>query len=102
MAGFVETGETLEDCVRREVMEETQLQIKNLRYFASQPWPYPCGLMVGFMAEYEDGELCLQKSELKKGGWFRYDSLPAIPGKVSLARQLIDHWWKKEWKSRTK
>lgn len=92
VAGFVETGETLEDCVRREVMEETQLQIKNLRYFASQPWPYPCGLMVGFMAEYEDGELCLQKSELKKGGWFRYDSLPAIPGKVSLARKLIDHW----------
>ena len=92
VAGLVETGETLEDCVRREVMEETQLQIKNLRYFASQPWPYPCGLMVGFMAEYEDGELCLQKSELKKGGWFRYDSLPAIPGKVSLARQLIDNW----------
>ena len=92
VAGFVETGETLEDCVRREVMEETQLQIKNLRYFASQPWPYPCGLMVGFMAEYEDGDLCLQKSELKKGVWFRYESLPAIPGKVSLARQLIDHW----------
>lgn len=92
VAGFVETGETLEECVRREVMEETQIRIKNLKYFASQPWPYPCGLMVGFTAEYDEGELHLQTSELKKGGWYRYDHLPEIPGKVSLARRLIDHW----------
>lgn len=92
VAGFVETGETLEECVRREVMEETQLEIKNLQYFASQPWPYPCGLMVGFTAEYANGTLKLQRSELNKGGWYRRDNLPAIPGEVSLARHLIDHW----------
>lgn len=92
VAGFLETGETLEECVHREVMEETHLRIKNLKYFSSQPWPYPCGLMVGFTAEYDSGELHLQTSELRKGGWFRHDQLPEIPGKVSLARQLIDHW----------
>lgn len=94
VAGFVETGETLEDCVRREVWEETHLRIKDIRYFASQPWPYPAGLMVGFTAEYESGELQLQRSELAGGGWFRRDNLPAIPGPVSLARQLIDDWMK--------
>lgn len=92
IAGFVETGETLEECVHREVMEETGLTIRNLRYFQSQPWPYPCGLMIGFKAEYESGEMHLQYSELNKGGWFRPDNLPAIPGKVSLARRLIDDW----------
>ena len=92
VAGFVETGETLEECVKREVWEETRLHIRNLRYFASQPWPFPNVLMVGFTAEYADGELTLQTSELKKGGWFRRDNLPDIPGKVSLARRLIDHW----------
>lgn len=92
VAGFVETGETLEECLHREVMEETQLRVKNLRYFASQAWPYPSGLMVGFTAEYVGGELHLQQSELRKGGWFRRDNLPAIPGEVSLARRLIDHW----------
>ena len=92
VAGFVETGETLEECVKREVWEETRLHIRNLRYFASQPWPFPNVLMVGFTAEYADGELMLQTSELKKGGWFRRDNLPEIPGKVSLARRLIDHW----------
>ena len=91
VAGFVETGETLEQCVHREVMEETQLTIKNLRYFASQPWPYPCGLMVGFTAEYAGGTLRLQRSELNKGGWYCRDNMPAIPSKVSLARRLIDH-----------
>ncbi len=92
VAGFVETGESLEECVHREVMEETGLTIRNLQYFQSQPWPYPCGLMVGFKAEYESGELRLQHSELNKGGWFRSENLPAIPGKVSLARRLIDDW----------
>ncbi len=92
VAGFVETGETLEECVRREVWEETHLQIRNIRYFASQPWPYPAGLMVGFTAEYESGELQLQRSELAGGGWFRKDNLPEIPGPVSLARQLLDDW----------
>lgn len=92
IAGFVETGESLEEAVRREVMEETQIEIKNLRYFKSQPWPYPCGLMVGFFAEYKSGELALQDSELSKGGWFSKDNLPTIPEKLSLARMLIDRW----------
>ena len=92
VAGFVETGETLEQAVRREVMEETQLTIKNLTYFGSQPWPYPCGLMVGFMAEYESGDIHLQRSELSKGQWFRYDNLPRIPQNLSIARKIIDKW----------
>ena len=92
IAGFVETGESLEEAVKREVMEETSLTIKNLRYFKSQPWPYPCGLMVGFFAEYESGELHLQDSELSRGNWFNKNSLPTIPEKLSLARMLIDQW----------
>ncbi|MCR5819761.1 MAG: NAD(+) diphosphatase [Bacteroidaceae bacterium] len=96
VAGFVETGETLEEAVRREVREETGIEITNLRYFASQPWPYPCGLMVGFTATYVSGEIHLQQSELSLGGWFTRDNIPAIPGKSSIARQLIDNWLKRE------
>lgn len=92
IAGFVETGETLEEAVRREVKEETSLNIKNIRYYASQPWPYPCGLMIGFYAEYESGDIKLQESELAYGGWFNRHNLPTIPEKLSLARMLIDHW----------
>lgn len=92
VAGFVETGETLEEAVHREVMEETGLHIKNLKYFASQPWPYPCGLMVGFTADYDGGKIHLQRSELSKGAWFDKDHLPHIPEKLSIARHLIDDW----------
>ena len=92
IAGFVETGETLEEAVRREVMEETGISIKNIRYFGSQPWPYPSGLMVGFNADYESGELHVQREELKKAGWFHRNHLPKIPEKLSIARKLIDNW----------
>ena len=92
VAGFCETGETLEESACREIWEETGLRVRNLRYCGSQPWPYPSVLMIGFSAEYESGELSLQRSELRKGQWFRRNALPRIPGTVSLARQLIDRW----------
>ena len=77
-------------------MEETGLHITNLRYFGSQPWPYPCGLMVGFTADYDYGKIHLQRSELSKGAWFDRDHLPHIPEKLSIARQLIDAWLEEE------
>lgn len=92
VAGFLETGESLEQCVEREVREEAGIKIKNLRYFGSQPWPYPFGLMVGFTADYAEGELHLQKEELCEGGWFSKENMPEIPDKASIARRLIDDW----------
>ena len=92
VAGFVETGESLEECVSREVMEETGLRITNVRYFGSQPWPYPMGLMVGFHADYVEGEIVLGDGELRDAAFFTRDHIPAIPGKMSMARLLIDDW----------
>ncbi len=92
VAGFVETGETLEQCVEREVREETGLRISNIRYFGSQPWPFPCGLMVAFTADYAGGDIHVQAAELKKANWFSRDALPEIPDGASIARWLIDDW----------
>ena len=92
IAGFVETGETLEEAVVREVHEETGLDVKNIRYFGSQPWPYPSGLMVGFTADYAGGEIHVQREELKNVAWFHRNHLPKLPEKLSIARRLIDDW----------
>ena len=92
VAGFLETGETLEECVRREVMEETGLEINNITYFGNQPWPYPSNLMVGFIADYVTGTIRLQDEELSEGAFFTKDNLPELPRKLSLARKMID-WW---------
>ncbi|KWX69406.1 NUDIX hydrolase [Paenibacillus riograndensis] len=90
IAGFVEPGETLEDCVQRETMEEVGIKVKNIRYFASQQWPFPHSLMVGFLAEYESGEITVDGEELDHADWFELDRLPVIPSPVSIARKLID------------
>ena len=92
VAGFLETGETLEQCVEREVKEETGLQIRNISYFGNQPWPYPSGLMIGFIADYAGGEIRLQDEELSSAGFYSKENLPEIPHKLSLARKMID-WW---------
>lgn len=94
VAGFVETGESLEECVVREVKEETSLCIKNVRYFGSQTWPFPANLMIGFTAEYESGEIDFADNELSEGGFFSRDNLPEIPSPPSLARTMIEAWIK--------
>lgn len=90
LAGFVEPGETLEETVHREIEEEVGIKVKNVRYFGSQPWPFPDSLMIGFTAEYLSGEIRIDKKEIIEAGWFAPDKLPAIPGKISIARRLID------------
>jgi len=90
LAGFVEPGESLEDCVRREVKEEAGIELKNIRYFGSQPWPFPNSLMIGFTAEYAGGEVTMDGKEIVDAQWFTADHLPTIPDKISIARKLID------------
>lgn len=92
VAGFLEPGESLEECVVRELMEETHIKVKNIKYEGSQPWPFPCGVMVGFSAEYESGEVEKQEEELVDARFFHRDSLPKLPDGMSIARQLIDAW----------
>jgi len=90
LAGFVEVGETLEQAVAREVMEESSIRIKNLRYVTSQPWPFPQSLMTAFMAEYDSGDIVIDRKELLDAGWYRYDQLPLLPPPGTVARRLIE------------
>lgn len=90
LAGFVEPGETLEQCVEREVREEVGILVKNIRYFGSQPWPFPNSLMIAFTAEYAAGDITLDETEILEAGWYSADSLPQIPPPLSIARRLID------------
>lgn len=90
IAGFVEAGETLEECVHREVEEETGIQVDKIRYFGSQPWPFPNSLMIGFTAEYAGGEIIIGAGEIADAQWFAPDALPLLPPKISIARRLID------------
>ena len=90
LAGFVEPGESLEETVEREIEEEVGIRVRNIRYFGSQPWPFPHSLMIGFTAEYAGGEIRIQESELADAGWFTRDNLPSIPPPLSIARRLID------------
>jgi len=90
VAGYVEPGETLEECAQREVCEEVGIDIRAIRYFGSQPWPFPNSLMIGFTAEYAGGEITLEDSEIAEAGWFAPDALPNLPPRMSIARRLID------------
>lgn len=90
IAGFVEPGESLEECVRREVMEETGIAVSNVKYFKSQSWPFPSSLMIGFTAVYEGGEIKPDGEEITSAAWFGRDDLPVLPGNGSLSRKMID------------
>ena len=92
LAGFVEPGEDLEGAVVREVAEEVGIRVTNVSYRASQPWPFPHSLMIGFRAEYVSGDLVLEETEIADANWYRRDALPTIPPGISVARRLIDDW----------
>jgi NAD+ diphosphatase len=90
LAGFIEPGESIEEAVHREVKEETGITVKDIKYFGSQPWPFPDSLMIGFTAQYESGEIRIDGEEIIEAGWYKAGNLPRVPGKLSIARKLID------------
>lgn len=90
LAGFVEPGESLEEAVQREIREEVGIEVRDIEYFGSQPWPYPHSLMIGFTAKWESGEISPDPSEIADARWFAPHEFPQIPGKISISRQLID------------
>jgi NAD+ diphosphatase len=96
LAGFVEAGETLEETVRREVREEVGVELSDLRYVESQPWPFPHSLMVGFRATWAGGEPCADGVEILEAGWFAKDALPKVPPPPTIARRLIDGWLREQ------
>lgn len=96
LAGFVEAGESLEDTLHREIMEEVGLRIHSPRYFRSQPWPFPGQLMVGFHVDYAEGDIHVDGREILDAQWWRYDKLPLVPPIATLAGQLIADFVKRQ------
>lgn len=92
VAGFVEPGESLEEAVQREIREEVNLEVRDVTYFGSQPWPFPHGIMIGFRAQYAGGEISLEDGELAEADWYTSETLPTVPQRLSIARRLIDAW----------
>lgn len=92
IAGFAESGESLEQTLHREVQEEVGLKVKNLTYFSSQAWPFPYQLMVGFYAEYDQGDIVIDQDEIEDAKWWHIDQLPDYPTNTSIAGQLIEHY----------
>lgn len=90
LAGFVESGESLEQAVHREVMEEVGIRIRNLEYFGSQPWPFPHSLMVGYLAEYESGSIQVDGKEILEADWYTRETMPFTPPPLSIAGKLIE------------
>lgn len=93
LAGFVESGETLEACVSREIFEEVGIRVKNIRYFGNQSWPFPNSLMIGFFADYDSGEIKVDGIEIANANWFGKEELPNIPEKTTIARKMIDSFF---------
>ncbi len=92
LMGFIEQGETPEECAAREVKEETNITVKNIKYVASQSWPFPDQLMIAFTAEYDSGEIKIQEDELVDAQWFSMENLPSLPNEGSVAYNLIHKW----------
>jgi len=92
LAGFVDSAETLEECVRRETFEEVKVTVTDIEYAGSQSWPFPHQLMIGFTCRYVVGDITVDNEELDRAGWFTRDALPPLPPSISLSRQLIDAW----------
>lgn len=92
LAGFIEAGESIESALRREVKEEVGIEIGKVEYFGSQSWPFPSQLMIGFVAEYESGEIAVDGVEIEEANWYRYDDLPMVPPTSTLSGQLIQHF----------
>ena len=90
LAGFVEVSESAEETVRREVLEEVNLNVKNIKYFGSQPWPFPSQLMLGYSCEYDSGEIKIDENEIAEANWYKADNLPHIPPETSLSGKLIN------------
>jgi NAD+ diphosphatase len=95
VAGFVEPGETFEECVAREVHEEVGVLVDQIEYIKSQSWPFPHQVMVGFLAHYASGEIAIDTAELADARWFARDGLPDLPQPYTIARQIIEHWLEK-------